>query len=165
MRRYGKVGGVGRVGNCIATLEASLCHRYYRLVLTPSTVLKVEYAEKQAILRDYQRTEDVHTELKIRFEELQKEKEEVTMDLSNAKEELRQEQTDLKNARREAENTKKQIWNEKNLREKVEQELNDKAEKCRAYKNNLQELQKSLTKLQNENVALEDKVISLDNDR
>ena len=127
--------------------------------------VQVEYAEKQTILRDYQRTEDAQTELKVKFEELQREKEEMAMDLSSTREELCQEQSNVKNARKEVENIKKTIWNEKNLREKVEQELRDKIEKCKTYKNHLQDLQKALARHEDENAALEDKVKTLEGDR
>ena len=74
------------------------------------------------------------------------------------REELRQQQVELKNARKEVDNLKKQMNSEKDIRQKVEIDLNENTAVCKTYKNNLQDWERSLGRLREENSDLEEKV-------
>ena len=74
------------------------------------------------------------------------------------REELRQQQVELRNARKEVDNLKKQMNSEKDIRQKVEIDLNENTAVCKTYKNNPQDLERSLGRLREENSDLEEKV-------
>ncbi|XP_032232001.2 centrosomal protein of 290 kDa [Nematostella vectensis] len=124
--------------------------------------LEVEYAEKQGMARDLEKMDDNLTELRLKYDDLVKEREEVKSDLATTREELRQEQIELKNARKEGENMKKHVMAEKDARSKVEQELHESNEQMKTQKRNIQELQRNVSKLEEENAVLEEKVKLLD---
>ena len=60
--------------------------------------------------------------------------------------------------RKEVDNLKKQMNSEKDIRQKVEIDLNENTAVCKTYKNNLQDLERSLGRLREENSDLEEKV-------
>ena len=120
--------------------------------------LEVEYTEKQALARELEKTDAALTDLRFKYGDLLKEKEETKTELFSLREELKQEQLELKSTRKETENLKRTTSSEKDLRAKAEQDLTAKMEQCKAYKKNLQNMERSLAKLQEENSCLEEKV-------
>ena len=124
--------------------------------------LEAEYTEKQTLRRELENTEATLRDLRGKFDDALKEKEEAKAELYGTREELRQQQAELKNSRKEVDNLKKQMNSEKDTRQKVELDLNENAAVCKTYKNNLQDLERSLARLREENSDLEEKVSILE---
>ena len=124
--------------------------------------LEAEYTEKQTLARELENTEATLRDLRGKFDDALKEKEESKAELFGIREELRQQQAELKNSRKEVDHLKKQMNSEKDTRQKVELDLNENAAVCKTYKNNLQDLERSLARLREENSDLEEKVSILE---
>ena len=124
--------------------------------------LETEYTEKQTLARELESTEETLRDLRGKFDDALKEKEESKAELFGIREELRQQQAELKNSRKEVDHLKKQMNSEKDTRQKVELDLNENAAVCKTYKNNLQDLERSLARLREENSDLEEKVSILE---
>lgn len=124
--------------------------------------LETEYNEKQTLARELDNTEATLRELRGKLDDVLKEKEEAKTELYGMREELRQQQVELKNARKEVDHLKKQMNSEKDTRQKVELDLNENTAVCKTYKSNLQDLERSLARLREENSDLEEKVGILD---
>jgi len=124
--------------------------------------LEAEYTEKQTLARELENTEATLRDLRGKFDDALKVKEEAKAELYGIREELRQQQVELKNSRKEVDHLKKKINSEKDTRQKVELDLNENAAVCKTYKNNLQDLERSLARLREENSDLEEKVSILE---
>ena len=120
--------------------------------------LETEFSEKQALGRELVNTESALRDLRVKFDDVLKEKEETKSEAYSAREEARQQHVELKNLHKEIENLKKQITSEKGVRMKVEQDLNENITTCKTYKKYLQDLERSVVKLREENSDLEEKV-------
>ena len=124
--------------------------------------LEAEYTEKQTLARELENTEATLRDLRGKFDDTLKEKEESKAELFGIREELRQQHAELKNSRKEVDHLKKQMNSEKDTRQKAELDLNENAAVCKTYKNNLQDLERSLARLREENSDLEEKVSILE---
>lgn len=120
-------------------------------------LLEAESSEKQRLAREMEKIETNFNELKLKYDDSVKEREEVKVELVAAREDLRLEGIKLKNSKKDAESFKKHIVIEKEMRQRVERDLNEQVEELKTCKKNLNLVQRSQSKLQEENENLQEK--------
>ena len=124
--------------------------------------LETEVDEKKELTQELKTTEFILRDFKAKLEDALKEKEEAKAQIYGNREQLSEQQVELKNAYKEVESLKKQVALEKEAREKVDTDLNEKTAMSKKYKSKLQEVERSFERLREYNSELEEKVVILD---
>jgi len=124
--------------------------------------LETEVDKKKELAQELKTTEFILRDFKTKLEDALKEKEEAKAEIYGNRQQLCEQQVELKNAYKEVESLQKQVALEKEARQKVDTDLNEKTAMSKKYKSKLQEVERSFERLREYNSELEEKVAILD---